>query len=209
MNTKHTRVVVTLFLAVATLATMGFSAPYGDSSTASIWPDLTTCELAPVPYTALDLLNRLDEPCFANSIDEIESEISKGAAAPSARALIQGILGRSVGGPSEDLFRESVTEAGLSPTVERSTYPFPVDLYALSATDVAEIELDRAAGNASSARALVESILGRSISGPSEDLFRESVTIDNANRPQDEPRVAVPLAELWPEDGTIEHLDWR
>ena len=139
MNTKYVRVVVTFFLAVATLATMGFSAPYPDNRAASILPDVT-CEMVPASLTAVELLDFVDQPCFTGSIDEIELEISRGTPAPAVRALLQDIRARS-----------------------RDVGPWPADLLEQSETDVAVIEPNLEIAGASSGQALVESIVGRSI----------------------------------------------
>ena len=202
MNTKHTRVVVTLFLAVAALATMGFSAAYEDNRVASILPDVGTCEAVPVSFTAVELLSFLDEACIAGLLDEVEMEIDKGLAAPSAGTLIDDILARSraVAASPVDLLEESETgvfateldlgtgssssgkalvESVLGHSVDAAPGPVPFGLYELRVIDVTEIELDMGINSAPSGRALVESILGRSIAGPS-DLLEESEVADNS-----------------------------
>ena len=92
MNTKHKRAVVTLLVAIATLATMGFRAPHDDSQRVSILPDETCSALGSL--TAIDLLDVLDEPCYAALVDQVEFEIDHGAAAGSVEALINRVLGQ-------------------------------------------------------------------------------------------------------------------
>ena len=75
MNTKYTRVVVTLFLAIATLATMGFRAPNDHRRSLAFAADVTTCELVPTSLTAIELLDLLDEPCYSDLVDRVETEI--------------------------------------------------------------------------------------------------------------------------------------
>ena len=114
MNTKHTRVVVTLFLAVAALATMGFSAAPEDTRAASIMPDVATCEAAVASLTAIELLDFVDEPCYANLVDQVETEINWGSASSSStEALVESILerSRSTSAWSVDLLEQSETEA--------------------------------------------------------------------------------------------------
>jgi hypothetical protein len=60
--------VATFFLALAALATMGFSVSH----------DVATCELAPVELTAIELLDYLDDPCYADLVDQVEIEIGWG-----------------------------------------------------------------------------------------------------------------------------------
>jgi hypothetical protein len=59
--------VVTLFLALATLTNVGFSASF----------DVATCELAPAELTAVELLAYLDDPCYAAMVNQVESEIDR------------------------------------------------------------------------------------------------------------------------------------
>ena len=90
MNTKHKRAVVTLLVAIATLATMGFRAPHNDHL--SILP-ADTCNVLG-SFTAIELLDVLDEPCYAALTDQVEFEIDHGAAAGSVEALINRVLGQ-------------------------------------------------------------------------------------------------------------------
>ena len=161
MNTKHTRVVVTLFLALAALATVGFRAAPREPSAVSVLADEVTCELAPVPYTALERLAFIDEPCYAAMIDEVEHEAGKGvAASASTRALIDGILARSrAAGPwSVEALESSGTEQ-----VRLAPRSASFRDWGLSETDVhaehgAEIELDRGWGRAAGVQSLIDSI---------------------------------------------------
>jgi hypothetical protein len=163
---------------------MGFSVPYRDNRVASILPDVT-CDMMPVEFAAIELLDYVDEPCFTGSIDEIELEIDKGTPAPSARALIEDILGRSrdVGPWPADLLEQSETDvAVIEPNLETvgtasvkalvesivghsiDAAPALVGWSGVSATNVAENKQDLGIASMPSGRALVESIVGHSIS---------------------------------------------
>ena len=126
MNTKQKRVVVTLFLALAAMATTGFAATNGGNQTAAITPDHLTCELVAEPYSALELLNHLDDPCFPDAVYRIETEIDQGSAgSASTVALLDSILERSraAGSGSVSLLeqRETEVDAGYTrPSVNRS-----------------------------------------------------------------------------------------
>ena len=118
MNTKHKRAVVTLVVAIATLATMGFRAPHDDRL--SIMPDEFTCNVLG-SYAAIELLDVLDEPCYAALTDQVEFEIDHGAAAGSVEALTDRIVGQMhpTSAWPADLLEWSETdtaEAGLSYT---------------------------------------------------------------------------------------------
>ena len=116
MNTRHTRAVVALVVAIATLATMGFRAPHDNSRGVSILP-AETCNVLG-SYTAIELLSILDEPCFAGLVDEVESEIDRGWGTTSAEVLVNSVLERSRStGWQVDLLELSdieAAEAGLS-----------------------------------------------------------------------------------------------
>ena len=73
MNTKHTRIVITLALAVAALATMGFRASTHLRSP-SVNADFGTCS-PDVTFTMADLLDDSDEPCASALLYEIETEM--------------------------------------------------------------------------------------------------------------------------------------
>jgi hypothetical protein len=192
--------VVTLFLALAALATMGFSAKE-DSRATSILPDEATCALSPASYSALELLALVDEPCYAAMIDEVEHEVSKGvAASASTTALIDGILERSrAAGPwSDELLEPSYAgQASLAPrSASFSDWGLSeADLakielgqgwaslaprsrsfsdWGLTETDLAEIELDRGWNSATDVQSLINGILERSrAAGPWSDELLE------------------------------------
>ena len=172
MNTKHTRVVVALFLALASLATMGFSVAHEDTRAVSILPDEATCALSPASFSALELLALVDEPCYAAMLDEVEHEISKGvAASASTTSLIEGILERSrAAGPwSDELLEPSYAEQTRFASPSRSFGD-----WGLTETDLAEIQLDRGWGSAADVQSLIDSIYGKIQSGSvSYDEFSE------------------------------------
>jgi hypothetical protein len=75
---------------------MGFSAAHEDTRAASILPDVVTCEASVVSFTAIELLNFVDEPCYAGLVDQVETEINWGlASSASTEALVESILERS------------------------------------------------------------------------------------------------------------------
>ena len=125
MNTKHTRAVVSLFLAIATLATMGFSATHEDDRTASILPDHITCELIEPSLTAIELLEFVGDSCYSGLVDRIETEIDRGiSSSTSTQALLDSILERSRATStwSVDLLELSETEVeSVSPLTRPST----------------------------------------------------------------------------------------
>ena len=74
MNTKHTKVVVTWFLAIATLAAMGFRAP-NDGHLRVIAADVATCDLgAASSFSAYEFIKELQAPCFSDIVDAVEAD---------------------------------------------------------------------------------------------------------------------------------------
>jgi hypothetical protein len=68
---------------------MGFRAPHDDRL--SILPDEFTCNVLG-SYSAVDLLDVLEEPCYASLLDEVEFEIDHGSAAGSVEAFIDRVF---------------------------------------------------------------------------------------------------------------------
>jgi hypothetical protein len=153
---KHTRFVFTVFLAVATLATMGFSAAPKDNGFAAM-PDSVTCELAVEELSAVELLDALDAPCYAEMVDQIEIEIDKGFdSTASTEALIESIYARSRPTGSVEYLELLEAETGLVAHSRFSGVP------SLTDTDLNEIEIDRGLNSSTSTGTLIESVLVRS-----------------------------------------------
>ena len=156
MKIKHTGVVVTVLLAVATLATMGFSAA-PENNGFSAMPDSVTCELAVGELSAIELLDYMDAPCYAERIDQIEIEIDKGVnSMASTEALIESVYARSRPTGSVEYLELREAETGLAARSGFSGVP------SLTETDLYEIELDRGLNSSTSTGTLIESVLERS-----------------------------------------------
>jgi len=181
VNTKQMKVVVTLILALGAVATMGFTRTDLSNQTVAVTADHAVCELAPASYSALDMLHLLDQSCYADLVNEIEAEISKGvASSASTAALIDSIYGQIVStGSTEDLVgREGATDTGFSFSVNLSVRSSSSGGSFLTEADLAELELDRGLYGASDIAALVDSIKQGSISsGSTEDLQREAPSL--------------------------------
>lgn len=96
MNTKHKRIVVTLFVVLTALATTGFTAVGEGRHTRSITADHLTCPVTASPSIYLSLLSSSEEHCLSTLIDQIETEIDRGLSrATSTRALLESIYTRS------------------------------------------------------------------------------------------------------------------
>jgi hypothetical protein len=169
------KVVVTLILALGAVATMGFSTTDFGNPMVAVLADHAFCELAPASYSALEMLHLLDQSCYADLVNEIEAEVSKGVATfVSTTALIDSIYERTDStGSMEDLVgREGATDTGVSASVNPSVRSTVTGGSFLSETDLAELELDRGLDGASDLAALVESIEQSIVStGGSEDLL--------------------------------------
>ena len=94
------------FLAIATLATMGFSVTNVPNHAPVILADVATCELAPTSLTAIELLDFVDDSCDPGLLDAVELEISRGVSGRiSTQTLLDsfGLSGSGGSGVSEYL----------------------------------------------------------------------------------------------------------
>jgi hypothetical protein len=143
VNTTHTRVVVSLLLSVATLATVGFRAPHEDSRTASILPDHAVCQLNDLSLSAIELLELVDAHCDPALVDQVESEIDKGSAgAGSIEAWLDGFYASirpSAGGVEYLESVESETDSFASPSVSFSARSRATNTSYINPADVAAI----------------------------------------------------------------------
>jgi hypothetical protein len=95
VNTKYTRVVVALFLAVATLATMGFSAP-NDRRTASTLADHVVCESIEPSFRALERPDLINDSCYDDLVDAVEIKLGWAfSGQASVEALLESIYASS------------------------------------------------------------------------------------------------------------------
>ena len=127
MNTNRDRktwVRITRFVALASLATMGFSAANGGNHSMVVTADVGTCEPVETAYTALELLEFIDNPCYAVLLDSIEHEIDWGLSGQlSTAALMDSIYERLHDGSSSEIEYLELIEA------ETEMVPFsPVNL---------------------------------------------------------------------------------
>jgi hypothetical protein len=162
---------------------MGFRAPIQDSRVVSILPDHATCEWIDPALSAIELIESVDDHCYSDLVDQVEFEIDRTFTGSGLGILLQEWF--STSSPSSiasSIEYLEIVERPIESFASQST-SFSARLTArvestLSETDIAEIELDRRFGSASSTEGLLEGILERirSTSAWPVDLIEVSET---------------------------------
>jgi hypothetical protein len=169
MNTNRNRnkwTLVTLVVALASLTTMGFTTANGGNHSMGIAADASTCERIEMSYPAIEMLEFIDDPCYAVLLDTIESEIDLNQSGRLSTEVLQDLsneLSRfGTFGTQEYLeLIEAETDSFARPSTGFSGSGSRGE-WAVGEADVTEMELDGGFGSASSTRALLDSILARS-----------------------------------------------
>jgi hypothetical protein len=159
---------------------MGFSTADNGSREVSILADHVTCELAPLAHTAIELLDLVDQACYAGLVEQVETEIDRGSGSSFALSLVESIYARSRPTGSVEYLEllESEADSFVVPSASPSARSASRGERFLSEADLAELALDRELGSPTSSVALIDSLLERmsAASVGSVDLLEESQT---------------------------------